>query len=443
MLSVNVASQEISQKEAEKDLLYLKNRIEEVHPNIYFYLSEKDAENRIEILKNELSKKEEWTSIEIYRLFSPFLTSFKDGHTRFEIWNQFNKYYNNGGKIIPIDIKFIGDKVLIYKNYKQPSMDKDIEIISINGIEIDNIIDKLLNRVSHENRAFAYANIERNFPLYLWANFGFNEIYNLKLKNSDGETFQTQLKGITQKERNKKKEEKSENWLLDFPEYKSAFLTINTFNGSLKEEFKKDMDSYFQEIDKRDINNLFIDISENGGGNTDLARYLFEYLYSKPYNLFSEVKIKYSKYAAQQKFNFFSKIYYNFKKNEEDIIVFKPDKKITENKRYRFNGNVYVITSNYTFSTAADFAAMVKDYNAGKIIGEETGGLASTYGDVIKDKLPYSELNFGVSYKYFLRPAGFDDGQGVQPDTKLNINKFKYWNDKDKYQKLIVRSIIY
>lgn len=443
LFSVNVASQEITQKEAKNDLHYLINRIEEVHPNIYFHLSENDAENRIDILKNELNKKEKWSKIEIYRMFSPFLASFKDGHTRFEIWNQINQYYNNGGKVIPIDIKFIGDQILLYKNYKKSDMEKDIEILAINGIEIEKIIDTLAKRISHKNRVFAYANIERLFPLYLWANFDFNEEYNLKLKKSDGEIFQTQLKGITQKERNKLKEEKTDNWLLDFPESKSAFLTVNTFNGTLKDEFEKDMDAFFKEIANRDINNLFIDISENGGGNTDLARYLFEYIYNKPYNLFEEVKIKYSDYTAQQKFNFFSNIYYNVRKNEDNIIVFKPDEKIPEDKEFRFNGNVYIITSNYTFSTAADFAAMVKDYNAGKIIGEETGGLASTYGDVIQDELPNSELNFGVSYKYFLRPAGFDDGQGVKPDKEININKIKYWHGKDKYQKRIVRSIIY
>ncbi len=443
LFSVNVASQEITQKEAKEDLHYLINRIEEVHPNIFFYLSEEDAENRIELLKNELNKKEEWSSIEIYRKFSPFLASFKDGHTRFEIWNQFNQYYNNGGKVIPIDIKFIGNQILLYKNYKQSDIDKDIEILAINGIEIEKIIDTLVNRISYENKVFAYANIERLFPFYLWANFDFKEVYDLKLKKSNEEKVQIQLEGITQKEKNKQRERQFENWLLDFPVYKSAFLTINTFNGSLKDEFEKNMDAYFKEIDTRDIDNLFIDISENGGGNTDLARYLFEYIYNKPYNLFEEVKIKYSDYTAQQKFNFFSNIYYNIRKNEEDIIVFKSDEKVPEEKEFRFNGNVYIITSNYTFSTAVDFAAMVQDYNAGKIIGKETGGLASTYGDVIQDKLPNSELNFGVSYKYFFRPAGFDDGQGVKPDKEMNINKLKYWHDKDKYQKKIVRSIIH
>lgn len=443
MFSLNVASQELTQNEAKEDLYYLINRIEEVHPNIYFHLAEKEAENRVEMLMTELNKKEKWSSIEIYRMFSPFLASFKDGHTRFEIWRQFNQYYNHGGKVIPIDIKLIDNRILIYKNYRQPALDKDIEILSINGIEIEKIIDTLVNRISHENRGFVYANIERLFPLYLWANFDFKEGYDLKVKNSDGETFPIHLEGITQKERNKQREDQSENWLLDFPEYKSAFLTINTFNGSLKEEFEKDMDAYFEELDTKDIENLFIDISENGGGNTDLARYLFEYIYSKPYNLFEEVKIKYSNYTSQQKFNFFSNIYNNMRKNEDDIIVFKPDEKIPEENPFRFKGNVYIITSNYTFSTAADFAAMVKDYKAGKIIGKETGGLASTYGDVIEDKLPNSGLNFGVSYKYFLRPAGFDNGQGVKPDEEIDINEFKYWYDKDKYQKRIVRSIIY
>ena len=33
--------------------------------------------------------------------------------------------------------------------------------------------------------------------------------------------------------------------------------------------------------------------------------------------------------------------------------------------------------------------------------------------------MPCSELNFGVSHKYFLRAGGFDDGRGVIPDYNI------------------------
>ena len=439
-----VFSFEITQNEAIEDLDHLYNRIEEVHPNIYFHQSEEKAQNKISKIKDELKTKEKWSDIELYRLFSPFVASFKDGHTGLLIWGQFNQFYNNGGQIFPFDIKIIDDEVLIYKNYTDNKINKGTKLLAINDISIDDIINTFRNSISSENVGFSNAKIERNFPIYLWIHYNFkNNSYNIKLKDNI-KSYQLEVIGVSQDQRTKNSEENErENWSLDFPIEGTAYLTINTFDGSLIDEFKKDIDLYFEEINNKNIEGLFIDISENGGGNTDLAKYLFEYIYDKPYNLFKEVRIKHSKYAAKQSFDFLTNAYYNLRKNEDGLVIFKSDKSKPKELENRFDGNVYVVVSNYTFSTAVDFAAMVKDHDARVIMGENTGGLPSTYGDIIRDKLPNSKLGLGISYKYFLRPAGFDNGKPLLVDEKIDVNELKYWYNDSRYKNMIIKSIIY
>lgn len=443
LFTVNVSSQEITYDLAVEDLEYLVNRIEEVHPNIYFHLSKEKAEQKIAKIKNKLSEKELWSNREIYRLFAPFVASFKDGHTLLSYKVDQSKL-NQAEKLIPLAVRIIDGKVLIYKSYTVREIKKGTELLEINGIKIDEILNKMESSVSSENRNLAYARIEKSFPIYLWLLYDFKNDYNLKLKENDQKTSEVKVKGITYKIYSLQKEKKGNiNWELEFPTNDTAYLTINTFKGSLKNAFERDIDKYFKEIKEKDINNLFIDISENGGGNTDLAKYLFEYISDKPYSLFKEVRMKYSDYALQDKTNMFTKIYYTFKKDKDNIIVFESDKIVPKENDLRFEGNIYVITSDFTFSTATDFAAIIKDHKVGTIIGEETGGLASCYGDMIVDNLPNSNLPFGVSYKYFLRPAGFDDGRGVKPDIKIDINELKYWYDKDSYKEMVIKSIIY
>mgnify|MGYP006289508075 FL=1 len=444
LVTVNVSSQVITPKEAIEDLEHMVMRMEEVHPNLYFHLSKDKAQSKMEDIKAALRTKQEWSSIEIYRLFAPFTASFKDGHTGVYIGDKFREYYDEGGQIFPFDIKFIDDKVLIDKNYSQQELTFNTEILAINDIEIDKIIDKIKDSISSENSIYAYAMMERQFPVYLWAHFDFDGEYKLTLKDSIKGKYKITIDGITKETRiNAKEKNDSENWMLDFPREDSAYLTINTFNGRLKNSFERDIEKYFKEINKRDIQYLFIDISENGGGNTDLAKFLYEYFNDQPYSLFKEVRMKYSEYAFRNQTSFFTNLYYSFKKDRDNMIVFQSDQVKPKDNDLRFNGKVYVITSNFTFSTATDFAAIVKDHNTGNIVGEETGGLASCYGDVIRDKLPNSELSFGVSYKYFLRPAGFDNGRGVQPDIELDIGKLKYSYDREGYQNMVIKSIIY
>lgn len=88
----------------------------------------------------------------------------------------------------------------------------------------------------------------------------------------------------------------------------------------------------------------------------------------------------------------------------------------------RFNGDLYLLIGPQTFSAAVDFAAMVKDLSVGKIASQETGGLASCYGDVLSFELPCSKLKLSVSFKYFVRCGDFDDQKGVIPDIEVQAD---------------------
>ena len=89
---------------------------------------------------------------------------------------------------------------------------------------------------------------------------------------------------------------------------------------------------------------------------------------------------------------------------------------------FKFQGNLFLLTSGRTFSSAADFTAVIKDYQFGTIIGEETGGLRQCFGDVLSFTMPGTGINFGVSFKYFYAPVPEigDDRHGTVPDIELD-----------------------
>lgn len=84
-------------------------------------------------------------------------------------------------------------------------------------------------------------------------------------------------------------------------------------------------------------------------------------------------------------------------------------------------GNLVILTDRYTGSAAVWMTAIVKDNELGIIAGEETGGRASFFGDVAPIFLPYSGLYCQIPSSYFERPAGYDDGRGVLPDSPLDV----------------------
>jgi C-terminal processing protease CtpA/Prc len=102
-----------------------------------------------------------------------------------------------------------------------------------------------------------------------------------------------------------------------------------------------------------------------------------------------------------------------------DIIGWSSQAKGASSRVPPFRGPVFILIGTNTFSAAADLAAAAKDHGLAVLVGQESGGLASSYGESYRSTLPHTRLPLNVSFKYFLRPAGYDDGRGVIPDVAV------------------------
>jgi len=430
-----IAAETISSEQSIEDAEYLWDKLETVHPNLYFETTKREAESKFQDIVDLLEAEESWPKLELYRLLAPFVASFKDGHTFLSINQEFLHYADNGGKIIPLMVSVKNGKLIVAGNLSEEGPSPGKEILSVNGKEAEEIYDKITAVIGARRQAFVEAKASRSFPIYLWALCGFSGPFEVSYRTEDGEQKTVTLRGISvpnYRERKDAKLGKYElNWDLSFPGKDVGLLTINTFAGNLESEFKQFIDNSFRKIEKREVDHLIIDLRENGGGSTKLSDYLYRFVSDKPFRTFAEVRVKYSDPVLKKKKIFNPITWFKVKVLGDRIIVNKNDYKNPPRTKYRFDGELFLLTGPMTFSTAADFAALIKDLDAGTIVGEETGGLASTYGDIFKLNLPNSGLAVGISYKYFLRPAGFDDGRGVIPDIFLATNPVRRYQGKD------------
>jgi Periplasmic protease len=169
----------------------------------------------------------------------------------------------------------------------------------------------------------------------------------------------------------------------------------------------------FSDMKEKGIKNLIIDLRFNGGSSSRLRDMLLSYLTDKPFRQYSRVDVKISKqYRNRKLWGDWPEDGSVVKYDTAEFIEPRPDP-------LRFREDVYVLTSKYTFSSATDFATAVKNFGIGTIIGEETGGLPTCYGDNIYLTLPNSGIRCTVSCKYFVRPSGVDDGRGVISDYEV------------------------
>ena len=217
-----------------------------------------------------------------------------------------------------------------------------------------------------------------------------------------------------------------------------AVMTINTFEFQF-ERYDSLLRSAFKDIKQSGANNLIIDVRANYGGNGNIVPTLVDYLTDKPYITGAKSEVKTSEATkecytthpifvnaieqarkAEDNSSHFIELANCFLEKPAGTITTFPEEIITpKENEYRFNGNLFVLTSKETFSAGTLFSAIIKDNNIGYIVGNETSDNPTMYACIMLFKLPNTKITIQNSAEYSLRPAGYDDNRGVIPDYKV------------------------
>lgn len=417
-----IEDQLYSKEEIEKDADILLDKLERIHPNLYFEASKEEVNKEVQAFIDGIDKP--ISDLEFYKNMAPILSTLKDGHTFIRYPGSFVKKINSSENLIPIQIHVKKDRIYIENILMEEHFNKykDWEITSINGKSSKEIYNEIKSYVFGKQENFREIMISQNFLALYYLNNEIQDEYTIELEDFHENRIKVNIPGQSSKEIKNFLKEKlnfSERKLYEYRvlDGNIALIEFNSFSDF--EGFQSFLDKTFKDINEKGINNLIIDLRANGGGNSSLGDLLVEYIYDGAYKSVSKMDIKVSKEII----DFYKE---NYGLGEEDIKFFQ--KKIgelhttkLEPKRYYkenavFRGDTYFLIGKNTFSSAVMLASTVKDYNIGYLIGEETGGLATHYGDIYSFSLPNTKLFVGVSHKYFTRPNGLDTGRGVLPD---------------------------
>ena len=245
----------------------------------------------------------------------------------------------------------------------------------------------------------------------------------------------------------------TESALKEFEESTSQYPRFDVF---LKEMFEL--------IRKDKIGTLVIDVTSNGGGNSNLCDILLSWL--KPvketktmnaYTRFSELwkqsypvpaAIYEKAFAEKQQLFAMEKLY------DEKILASYLPKNAAESKFDKlfirnndenliFKGNIIFVQSARTFSSAGLLITTAIDNNIGITIGEKSSYKPCHNGDLLAWELPNTKIKGKVSHKIFYRPnANKCNENYLSPDVYLS----PIWTDvlegKNIYWEWILKNYV-
>jgi len=388
----------ITKESAEADIDSLIYAISEVHPNMFAVCRQDEFMKMVSDIKQSLP--DSLSAWEMYVRLQPLIVKIGDGHTRLTF--PFNDLVNENTPRIPVSMAVTPDNKVKVVFSVGNKIAAESEIVKINGVAIEDMFKKMLCYQSGETEVYKMNGVRESFSSLFLILYS-SDTYDIEYFEPERtKTSRAVLKAcpnkdvIEWKKNNQPPVFGSDVEPYSFkliPDKNVAIMDFRSFdNPNFMEVFA---DSMFTALNRNNINNLIIDVRENGGGNSQVGDIVLAYISDKPFCQFQKYLVRVTPITQNLMQEKMDIGWYYGEIGIEDFV----QPKGYEEGHYK--GNTILLVSNHTFSSASSFSWAFKEFGMGKVVGEETGGVSVSFGDVLLYKMPYSGLTASVSFKKF------------------------------------------
>ena len=242
LISLKGFGQEVklSRKQILDDLNLLELELQKHHPNLYVYSSRSQIESSFNELRNSLPDSLDKT--QCYNVVSYTSSIVKDGHYNVTPSKQTIDQFYTTSRLLPLDIFWTEDSAYITKNYSDNKVEIGAQLLSINGIDVNEIRETTLSRVLRDgnNTTYPYWILNNFFRAYYNFCFGTSDSYEIVLKEDFKKIQTVHLSGLTHKEINEARKVKYPECALSIGQEKGIDLKIRQDHGNVNHKiFRK------------------------------------------------------------------------------------------------------------------------------------------------------------------------------------------------------------
>ena len=466
---------QISENDLKSDVDYIYNRLQKMHPKLYWYISKEKLDYKFDSLKSTISQP--MKTFDFYQKLAPIIKTIGQGHLGVI---PFSKQYSKNeiksrtkrgvGPFSQFEFELIDSKIYVVKN---KSFNKNIkigtELTAINNQNLINLTVKYKNWFASDgfNTTFLNRRVGRNFYNYYVYQNGVQDsvTFNFKYKDSTNQVLikrgivdsikldvnKKPIKIIVDKAKRKatkkrndifgyNKEKKIYNRNLHFLEKDSSVAVIK-INGFQLGDYETFYENSFKRISELKSKTLIIDLRDNGGGRLSEIAHLYSYLATEPF-IFSDKSQVVSKTSFLANINYFkgtplylkplyaiaAPVFYpilyfkTHKAADGTYYLSSRNEKIQQPNENNFKGKIYVLINGGSFSASSIISSNLKGSKRAFFVGEETGG---AYNGTVAGQMPIVMLpksKIGVKIGLLACIPHYKTevfGHGIYPDKEI------------------------
>jgi hypothetical protein len=440
-------SEAMTPAEMQGDFDFLRHALEEAHPGLYRYSTKAEMDRGFDAERAKLTRAMPKDQFEI--VIAETLALIHCGHTSMNPDDDFKAAVRDA-RTFPLRVKLEGAKLMVVLN--NTSTDATIrpgmELLEINRRKVAEIVNRFREVLPADAdiESGKAHDIAGRFHTYYWWLIERTGEFTVKARDDAGRVIVTKLAGVTDAERKgnhnavndammagvgKVMGWPSENAGLRFLQGSEvAEIRLKYFVGG---DFPKWVEDAFKTLREKGTKTLIIDLRGNGGGEDEYGAMLVGYLTEKPFRYFDRIQMKTLSPSFKEHLGWPAEAetrlregtivdpaggYLLTPKMHSCLAVQQPGK-------YPFLGKVVVLTEGGTFSTAADFCAVVHHLKRATFVGEETGGgyYGNNSGMMPTLTLPNSKVEIRLPmYEYWNAVPGYGGKRrGTVPDHVVEL----------------------
>lgn len=328
------------------DFKQVTARLETQVPDPYYLCSKTVYDSVKQAVASSLDSA--MTPIEFYQKMQPLFMLLKDAHFQLLLNRQIIKETESSNSTFYFPMTVFIDSTHIFVNNNvssDRSIKKGDEIVAINGMPAKEILNKLRCGISYNKQE------EQFFEHTYEALFYYKIAFNLNFTNN----FTIQFKNKTIKVPGVSTDiiEKTNADTLPFSykllENRIGYLKIGTLLITERQKLDSCLAAFFALLKKENIHSLIVDIRNNGGGSTQLAGDVFNYITTNKYKVsLNEVYFK------------------DGKKVVDTDTSFRTPKDVAD----KFTGKTILLSNIASYSSSHMMANTFQYYKMGSVVGQ-------------------------------------------------------------------------
>lgn len=444
----------LSAAQAQADIALMRRGLETIHPGLYRYRSEAEADASFERLQNSVTGP--ISDLALWRALALTLAEIHCDHTKPEGSDAIARYRRAQASHLPLRFRIIEGRMVVVSNDGQPGAPPSgSEITAINGKPVPRILATLGQAVAYDGateQAIAAKlasdgdldgdNLNEYWPAF----YGFPEAWTLDWKQAgDARLSHATLAPINFKRWTelpwpgspyRAEFYKAVSWKLSG---QTAYLRLDTLvNYRNPVDAMGYLGAYFKALKTAGSKHLILDLRENGGGSEDVSIALGRYLLPQRFTWSKPVLLKAIRYGDLPQYieswgnrdALFNPPEARFSHtadgwwlrlprpgNEDDSSVLPQDPADDG-----YHGRLTVLSSPMNASGATRIIAQLKEKAGARIVGEDTSGSAEgpTAGTVFLMTLPNSGLKVRIPLAWNRTNIdSFEPGRGVAASLQV------------------------